>query len=145
MTNRTATANWQGDLQNGNGTIAFGNGRFEESFSADSRFGDGNQTNPEELIAGAHAGCYSMALSHALSEAGYTVEKVDTKANVQLEESGDSFAVTTITLQTEATVPGLKENEFQKIAKDAKENCPVSKALAGCDIRLEARLQFETK
>lgn len=140
MKNRTATAVWQGNLKKGSGNIKFGNGRFDETYSAASRFEDGTETNPEELIAAAHAACYSMALSGALAEAGHTVDRVETKATVNLETDADGFSITSIDLQTQGSVPGIASDEFQKIAAEAKENCPVSKALAACTIHLVATL-----
>ncbi|NCC50480.1 MAG: OsmC family peroxiredoxin [Spartobacteria bacterium] len=140
MKNRTATAVWQGNLEKGSGTIRFGNGRFNEPYSAASRFEDGNETNPEELIAAAHAACYSMALSHALAEAGHRVERVETQAVVRLEKNDAGFSITAIELQTQGTVPDIEADAFQQHAQDAKENCPVSKALAGCTIGLVAKL-----
>jgi osmotically inducible protein OsmC len=140
MPNRRATAEWRGDLKSGHGKIKFGDGRFDESYSANSRFGDGKETNPEELIAAAHAGCFSMALSNILAEAGNPPERVHTEARVRLEKKDDGFAITVIHLQTEAKVSGIDNDAFQKHAETAKVNCPVSKALAGCEIRLEAQL-----
>ncbi|MBN1557317.1 MAG: OsmC family peroxiredoxin, partial [Lentisphaerae bacterium] len=95
---RTANAEWTGDLESGEGTIEFGDGRFEESYSADSRFGEGTETNPEELLAAAHAACYSMALSHALAEAGYKPERIRTEARARLDKAGDGFAIGRIDL-----------------------------------------------
>lgn len=140
MKNRTATAVWQGDLNNGAGSVAFGNGRFDQPYSAASRFEEGDGTNPEELIAAAHAACYSMALSNDLAAAGFTVERLQTKATVRLEDDDDGFSITAIDLQTQGCVPNIESDAFQKHAKEAKENCPVSKALAACDIRLMAEL-----
>lgn len=137
---RKATAEWRGDLKDGQGRIEFGDGRFEEAYTARSRFEDGDETNPEELIAAAHAACYSMALAHGLAEAGHAPQRVHTEAGVQLEKDEGGFSITTIKLTTEADVPGIDDAAFQQQAEDAKENCPVSKALAGCDIRLDARL-----
>ncbi len=137
---RTARAEWQGDLQNGKGNIEFGNERLRLSYSAASRFGDGKETNPEELIAAAHAACFSMALSNVLSKAGLKVERIRTRADVALEKIKDGYALTKIVLKTEVAAPDLENETFQGYAADAKKNCPVSKALAGCEIRLEARL-----
>lgn len=140
MKNRTAEAIWQGNLEQGDGNIQFGNGRFDEPYSADSRFEDGEGTNPEELIAAAHAGCYSMAFSHALAEAGYTVDRVETKATVHLDKNSAGISIASIDLHTRGNVSGIADEEFQNIAADAKVNCPVSKALAACEIRLVAEL-----
>ncbi|MDD2239979.1 MAG: OsmC family peroxiredoxin [Kiritimatiellae bacterium] len=140
MQNRTATAVWKGNLEKGAGRITFGNGRFDETYSAASRFENENETNPEELIAAAHAGCYSMALSHALADAGHTVELIKTEASVHLEKDDDGFSITTIDLYTQGTVPGIEPEVWERFAIGAKENCPVSKALAGCKISLKATL-----
>lgn len=121
--------------------MELGNGAYEDSYSFASRFEDGEGTNPEELIAAAHAGCYAMALSHELNEAGYSPEEVDAEANVHLEEVDDDFAITTIELEAEANVPDIDEETFQEFAEGAKEGCPVSKALAGPEITLNATLQ----
>lgn len=140
MQTRRGTAEWRGTLEEGEGRISFGDGRFDEPYTAASRFKSGTGTNPEELLGAAHAACFSMALSHGLAQAGHAPERVRTDADVQLEESDGGFSLTTIRLKTEARVPGLDENTFQQIATEAKENCPVSKALKGCNIELEARL-----
>ncbi len=137
MPERKAHAVWNGGLKSGNGTMKFGSGAFEGNFSFKSRFEDGTGTNPEELIGAAHAGCFSMALSNMLDEAGHTPESVETNATVSLDNEG----ITQIMLNTEGNVPGMDESEFTEIAESAKENCPVSKALQGVDIKLEARLQ----
>jgi osmotically inducible protein OsmC len=115
-------------------------GAFEGSYSLPSRFEDGPGSNPEELIGTAHAGCFSMALSHMLSEAGHIPDVVHTKAKVHIDKVDDGFKITTIELQTEAKVPGINAETFQEKAQAAKEGCPVSKALAGADIKLEAKL-----
>jgi len=141
MPTRIAEAVWKGNLKNGEGTINFGSGAFEGSYSFASRFENGDGTNPEGLIAAAHAGCYSMALSAGLSNAGHTPESVDTVARVTIESAGNGFTIMRIDLETEAVVPGLDEPEFQKFAQDAKVNCPVSKALASVpEINLNAKL-----
>ena len=141
MPTRKATATWSGDLPNGSGNMAFGSGAFEGAFSFRSRFEDGTGTNPEELIGAAHAGCFSMAFSNVLSEAGFTPERVDTTAHVTLEMTDDGGpTITKIALDTEAEVPGIDNDTFQQHAAAAKEGCPVSKALAGTDITLNAKL-----
>ena len=140
MKQRTATAEWNGNLESGSGKIMFANGGFQESYSAASRFEDGSGTNPEELIAAAHAGCFSMALSAALAKAGKQPSRVHTEATARLEQKGEGFVISGIDLKTEAQVPDIDEKGFQAIAEDAKNNCPVSRALAGCTIRLDARL-----
>lgn len=137
---RSSNAAWEGGLKGGKGTVALGSGAFQGAYSFGSRFEDGTGTNPEELIAAAHAGCFSMALSAGLERAGHSPEKVATTARVHLDKQDAGFAITGIDLDTEAEVPGLSNEEFQKHARQAKEGCPVSKALAAVDIRLEARL-----
>ena len=137
---RTAEAEWKGNLSRGSGQMKLGSGAFEGSFSFPSRFEDGPGTNPEELIGAAHAGCFSMALSHMLSEAGHIPDVVHTKAEVHIDKVDEGFRITTIELKTEAKVPGINEETFQEKAAAAKEGCPVSQALAGTDIRLEAKL-----
>src|SRR5881392_2749205 len=118
---RKAEARWEGDLPNGKGTMRFGGGAFEGQYSFQSRFEEGSGTNPEELIAAAHAGCFSMALSAALGKAGHNPVSVKTSASVHLEKVGKGFGITRIELKTEAKIPGLDDVEFQKIAKAAKE------------------------
>ncbi len=136
MPTRTSEATWTGDLQSGDGSMKLGSGAFEGAYSFKSRFKEGAGTNPEELIGAAHAGCFSMALSNTLAEAGHAPERVHTTAEVHLSQEG----ITRIDLTTEATVPGLSEDDFQQHARAAKENCHVSKALAGTEITLDASL-----
>ena len=131
MPTRTAKAEWRGDLPSGSGTMALGSGAYEGSYSFRSRFEEGAGTNPEELIAAAHAGCFSMALSHLLAGAGHVPESVRTEARVRLDQVGEGFAITRIDLVTRARVPGLDQAGFQEYADKAKVGCPVSKALAG--------------
>ena len=140
MATRKANAVWEGGLEEGKGTVSLGSGAFEGNYSFKSRFEDGQGTNPEELIGAAHAGCYSMALSVALEQAGHAPERVSTKAHVHLTKEGDGFTINKIDLITEAKIPGISKEDFQQQAKQAKENCPVSKALAGVDISLDAKL-----
>ncbi|MGH8983158.1 MAG: OsmC family protein [Acidimicrobiia bacterium] len=140
MAIRTADAQWEGSLQDGNGTMRLGSGAFEGRYSFASRFEDGPGTNPEELIGAAHAGCFSMALSGALSRAGHPPTRIQTAARVHIERGDDGFAITRIELDTEAAVPGLDEPAFREQAETAKATCPVSKALAGTEISLEAKL-----
>ena len=142
MPTRKATASWSGDLPSGNGRMAFGSDAFEGAFSFRSRFEDGTGTNPEELIAAAHAGCFSMAFSNVLAEAGYTPDSVETAAHVALEMLDDGGpTITTIALETEAVVPGIDDATFQEHAAAAKAGCPVSKVLAGAEITLDAKLK----
>lgn len=141
MPTRNANAVWNGNLAEGSGQMKFGSGAFDGSYNWQSRSGDGAGTNPEELIAAAHAGCFSMALAAGLGKAGFKPNSVRTTAKVTFEKQGEGFAITRIDLQTEADVPGIDEATFQSQAKGAKEGCPVSKALAGTTINLEARLK----
>ena len=137
---RTSSAQWQGDLKQGSGSLELGSGAYRGPYSFRSRFGDGKETNPEELIAAAHAACFSMALAHGLSEAGHVPASVKTSAKVHLEQQGAGFAITLIELLTEAAVPGLDNAAFQKAAEDTKQNCPVSKALSATKMTLTAKL-----
>jgi len=137
---RNAKARWEGGLPEGSGTLALGSGAFEGQYSYGSRFEEGKGTNPEELIGAAHAGCFSMALAGVLTRAGHTPRSIETATRVHLEKVEDAFSITTIELATEASVPDISGDEFQRYAEEAKRNCPVSKALAGVDIKLDARL-----
>jgi osmotically inducible protein OsmC len=140
MAIRTAKAQWDGTLQEGKGTMSLGSGAFQGAYSFSSRFEEGTGTNPEELIGAAHAGCFSMALSAALGKNGFTPKRVSTSANVHLTKGADGFAINQIELNTEAEVPGIDAAKFQEIAEGAKKGCPVSKALAGTEIKLNAKL-----
>ena len=115
-------------------------GTYEGPYSFQSRFEEGDGTNPEELIAAAHAGCFSMALSGGLANAGYEPESIETTANVHLDKVGDGWGITNIKLETKGRVPGIDADEFQRQAEAAKEGCPVSQALKAVDISLEAEL-----
>ena len=140
MPDRSSTAVWEGDVTSGNGTMKIGHGAWEGPYSFKSRFEDGKGTNPEELIAAAHAGCFSMALSGALTRNSTPPTKIETTASVKLEKVETGFRIPSIHLKTTATVPGIDDAKFQEIAKTAKENCPVSKVLAGAEITLDAKL-----
>jgi osmotically inducible protein OsmC len=140
MPTRTSSARWQGNLKDGSGTMALGSGAYEGSYSFVSRFESGQGTNPEELIAAAHAGCYSMALSNMLSQAGFPPSSVETTAAVHLERGEGGFGITRIDLTTRGDVPGIDAAEFDKHAAAAKAGCPVSKALAAVEITLDASL-----
>jgi osmotically inducible protein OsmC len=140
MSVRTADATWNGDLSDGNGSMETESGAYRGDFSFESRFEDTGGTNPEELIAAAHAGCFSMALSNILAEDDHAPESVDTTAEVHLEMVDDAPTITRIDLETEGRVPDLDEQSFQDYADTAKENCPVSKVLQGAEISLNARL-----
>jgi lipoyl-dependent peroxiredoxin len=141
MPTRKAEAEWQGNLAEGSGQLKVGSGAFDVPYSFRSRFEEGQSaTNPEELIGAAHAGCFTMALTAQLSRARITPTRIHTEARVKLEKIGEGFSITTIELETEADIPGIDDPTFQKYALDAKQNCPVSKALAGTNIRLNAKL-----
>jgi osmotically inducible protein OsmC len=138
---RKAEAEWKGNLAQGGGRLKVGSGAFDGPYSFKSRFEEGQSaTNPEELIGAAHAGCFTMALTAQLSRAGITPTRIHTGAKVKLEKVGEAFAITQIDLETEAEVPGIDDATFQKYALEAKQNCPVSKALAGTQIHLSAKL-----
>lgn len=137
---RKSSAEWRGDLKSGAGDIALGSGAYNGPYSFQSRFESGTGTNPEELIAAAHAGCFAMAFSHALTQAGFTAASVRTTAAVRLEPAPGGFAITGIHLEMTASIPGIAEAQFQEIAAAAKAGCPVSKALAAVPITLAATL-----
>jgi lipoyl-dependent peroxiredoxin len=137
---RTAEAVWQGKLREGSGHLTLGSRAYDGPYSFASRFEQGPGTNPEELIAAAHAGCFSMALSFMLEQAGYTPERVHTAAKVFLEKVGEGFKITAITLETEGKIPGIDEKTFLDKAEAAKNGCPVSQALAGVEINLQVKL-----
>lgn len=136
MITRNAHAVWNDNLKAGSGTMKFGS--FEGTYSFATRFENKAGTNPEELIGAAHAGCFSMALANTLDKEGHTPKSVETKADVHLDPA--KGAITRIDLHTTVSAPGLDDAEFQRLAEDAKQNCPVSKALAGVDIHLDASL-----
>src|SRR5262245_19620172 len=141
MPTHRAEAEWKGNLAQGGGHLKAGSGAFDLPYSFKSRFEEGQPaTNPEELIGAAHAGCFTMALTAALSRAGTAPTRIHTTAAVTLAKTGDAFSITRIDLETVGEVPGLDQAAFQKQAQDAKQNCPVSKALAGTEITLDARL-----
>lgn len=137
---RKASAVWKGSLKDGEGQMKLGSGMFEGRYTAGSRFESAAGTNPDELIGAAHAGCFSMAFSLELGNAGFTPESIETEASVNLEKKADGYAITWIELSTQAKVPGIDEATFMKIAEGAKNGCPVSQALAGPEIRLKAKL-----
>ena len=140
MAKRTASAVWEGTPKDGKGKVKLGSGAFEGQYSFASRFEEGTGTNPEELIGAAHAGCFSMALAAGLTKAGLKPTRISTNASVSLEKVGEAFAITTIELDTEAEVSGIDQSAFLDHAEAAKKNCPVSKALAGTEIKLNAKL-----
>lgn len=139
MTTSTSKARWQGDLKSGNGQMTVGDDRWTGPFTWASRFdtgADDERTNPEELLAAAHAGCFSMAFSNTLAKEGHTPESVETSAAVTIE----SGAISKVVLTCQATVPGIDEDTFGKLAEQAKNGCPVSK-LFDTEIVLEATLR----
>lgn len=140
MAVRSANAVWNGGLQDGNGTMRLGSGAFEGRYSFTSRFEEGTGTNPEELLGAAHAGCFSMALAAGLGRAGFAPKRVATEARVHLTKNESGLAISRVDLRCEAEVPGIDDATFQEHAQGAKANCLVSKALAGLEIRLEAKL-----
>jgi osmotically inducible protein OsmC len=138
---RKASAVWEGSLRDGKGTVKVGSGLFEGPYSFSSRFEEGKGTNPEELLGAAHSGCFSMALAMILGLKGTPPRKIETTAEVLIEKTGPGFKITTITLHTEADVPGASDETFRTAAEDAKANCPLSQALTGVKINLDARLK----
>jgi osmotically inducible protein OsmC len=140
MPTRNAEATWEGNLKDGKGNMKLGGGAYEGAYSFASRFEQGKGTNPEELIAAAHAGCFSMALSHGLAQAGFPPKRVHTVAKVHLEKMADGFGIPRIDLETNAEVPGISEEAFRQQADQAKKNCPISKLLKAAEITLNARL-----
>jgi len=141
MAIRKSTAVWEGTLKEGKGTMTVGNGAYTGPFSFASRFESANGTNPEELIAAAQAGCFSMALSAGLGKNGFSPTKVSTTAHVHLEKVGEGFGITKIELTCEAVVPGIDLNKFNGIAEATRTGCPISKALSGgAEIILTAKL-----
>ena len=137
---RSSSAIWEGGLK-GKGTMKVGAGVFEGGYSFASRFEDGKGTNPEELIGAAHAGCFSMALSLILEQAGYKPERISTKATVKVDKVGDGFKITRMRLEVRGEVPGMNQAAFAKAAEAANEGCPVSQALKGnVPFEFDARL-----
>lgn len=141
MIKRNATAQWNGDLKAGNGSLRLGSGAFEGKYSFGTRFEGAPGTNPEELIGAAHAGCFSMALSNALAQAGHTPVGVHTTATVAMDKVSDKMSIVGIELVTEAEVPGLSAAEFQKFAEATKDGCIISRALASVPMTLKATLK----
>ena len=140
MPTRTADAEWNGDLQSGMGHMRVGSGAFEGAYDFRTRMGEAVGTNPEELIGAAHAGCFSMALAAQLGAAGFKPEKIKTHAQVHFAQVNGAWTIDRIDLTTVASVPGASDHDFQEQAEGAKKNCPVSRALAGVEIHLDARL-----
>jgi osmotically inducible protein OsmC len=128
--NRTADARWEGDLKGGKGSMRLGSGAFEGEYSFGTRFEGAAGTNPEELLGAAHAGCFSMALSLGLTQAGTPPKSIETRATVHLDKVGEAMSITGIDLVTKGDVPGLSAADFQRYAEDARKNCIVSRALS---------------
>jgi lipoyl-dependent peroxiredoxin len=141
MPTRTAKARWEGALQDGNGTMSMASGAYEGPYSFQSRFEEGEGTNPEELLAAAHAGCFSMAFSGVLSAGGHEPESIQTEAAVHVEKAGEGFAITRVELSTRGRVPGIDADEFEQAAKTAKDSCPVSMLFKGAEISVSASLE----
>ena len=141
MPTRKAHAQWEGKLRDGKGTFNTESGAIQASYSFNTRFGDERGSNPEELLAAAEAACFSMALGVALEQNGTPSTKVETDAACTVDKVGDGFKITTMKLTVRATVAGLDNDAFQKIASATKEGCPVSKAIAGnVELSLDASL-----
>jgi osmotically inducible protein OsmC len=141
MPKRKASAIWKGDLAKGHGEMTYGDGSPIGDYNTGSRFRDGTGTNPEELVGAALAGCFCMSLANRLDELGYTPQKIETQALVDLIQIGDEYKITTIELITDATVPDVNEETFDEIVTNTKIHCPVSQALTGVVIKMEARLK----
>ena len=137
---RKGTAVWEGTLKEGKGSVKTASGVLSAPYSFSSRFEEGQGTNPEELIGAAHAGCFSMALSLMLTEAGFPPTRIEATANVSIMPHGGGFKIDKIDLVTNATVPGIEKDVFLRHAEDAKYNCPVSTALSAIQINLSATL-----
>ena len=142
MATRNASAEWQGNLMEGDGSMALGSGAWEGPFTFKSRFEEGPGTNPEELIGAAEAGCFTMQLAHNLSEAGHVPESVQTQARVHIRNIDGNPTIAQIDLVTRARVPGLDDAAFQETAKATKDACIISRALAGVgNITVDATLE----
>jgi osmotically inducible protein OsmC len=142
MPTRNASAEWQGDFKRGGGKVAVGSGAFDLPYNFSGRFEDGTGTNPEELVGAAHASCFAMALSVGLTQANTPPERLDVSAAVTIDQVEGGFEITRIALTVRGKVPGVDADGFQQAAQGAKENCPLSKALAAVDeITLDATLE----
>jgi osmotically inducible protein OsmC len=141
MIQRNASAQWHGDLKAGNGSIRLGSGAFEGKYSFGTRFEGAPGTNPEELLGAAHAGCFSMALSLGLAQAGHTPVRISTTATVSMDRVAEKMTIVGIALVTEAEVPGISNADFQKIAAATKDGCIISRALAAVPMPLTATLK----
>jgi lipoyl-dependent peroxiredoxin len=141
MSKHLANAQWEGNLLKGKGKYRLNTSGYEGSLTFTSRFEDNRDaSSPEELIGAALSACFSMALSHALDQSGYTPVKIETAAEVTLKKSEGGFAISDILLKSKGQIEGIEKEKFLEIAEDAKKNCPVSKALTGTTINLEAEL-----
>ncbi len=140
MAVRSGEARWNGTLTKGTGEMSTASGAIKADYSFSSRFESARGSNPEEFIAAAHAGCFSMAFAGTLEQAGYAPSSIKTVAKVTIEKDGDGFSITSIKLSTEGSVPGISDALFREKAEAAKAGCPVSRALAGTKITVEARL-----
>ena len=140
MPERTAQAEWRGNLRDGRGTMSFGSGAYQGEYTYASRFEQGRGTNPEELIGAAHAGCFSMALAGDLARAGHVPERIRTTSHVHLEVGAAGANITRVVLDCEAEVADLDETTFKELAEMAGRTCPVSKALTGVEVVVNARL-----
>lgn len=141
MKTNKSHATWKGNLKNGNGSMKLGSVDKELAFNFSSRFENGEETNPEELIGAAHSGCFSMAFSKLLSDEGYEPKSIATTAEVTLVQEDEGFRIKSSHLKTEAEVPGIAEDLFKDLAEKAKANCPVSQALSSLEISLESSLK----
>jgi len=140
MTTRKAEATWAGSLREGTGEIALESGAFRGPYTFRARFEQGAETNPEELLGAAHAGCFTMAITALLARERLAPERIQTTAAVHLEAVAGGFSIPRIELTTRARIPGITPERFEALAAEAKVNCPVSKALAGVEITLDAAL-----
>jgi lipoyl-dependent peroxiredoxin len=140
MAVKSAEASWSGSLMDGKGHVKSESGKLDVDMAWKDRGGEGKGTNPEEILGAAHAMCFSMALSHMLASAGHPPTSIKTKAEVSFEKVGDGFGITKILLKTTGQVPGIDEAKFKETAEKAKAGCPVSKALTGVEITLDAAL-----
>ncbi len=140
MPTRNASATWEGGLRGGKGSFKGESGAVSGAYSFGSRFESAGGTNPEELLAAAEAACFSMALSGGLEKAGTPATRIETKAACTIEKQGDGFTITTMKLIVRATVPGIDKAAFQQTAQATKDACPVSRALKGVKIDLDATL-----
>jgi osmotically inducible protein OsmC len=141
MPTRTATAQWNGDLPSGSGTITLPSVKFTTKYSFKTRFENDPGTNPEEILGAAHAGCFSMALAHILASSGHKATSIDTSAAVTVDKVGDGFKITKIHLTTAGVVPGCDDATFQEKVKLAEKGCPLSQALAAVPLEVTATLK----